>query len=347
MNFTLKQEIKKQTPKRPFLGLLLVMVVLHLTGCSNIKPPNIDIPPMAPPPKMPKKVDVALVLGAGGSRALAHLGVLEVLEEEGIPIDLIVGCSAGSLMGALYADNPNAKQIKEKVINLKKDDLLDVSIKASMVAPVAVQGNALEHFVVKNLAAKNFEQLKIPLVAVATNVVNNHMVLLRSGPIAPAVHASSALPPVFAPVTLYNETLVDGGVIAPVPVQVARLYKPRLLIAVDISSPPSKDPIANAFDLVYRSLSISFYELSRLQTTKADIFIHPDLKGFGTFDDKYNQEMYEIGRKAARASIPGIKRALARRGIKCHRKRHATIRHDREKRDAALTPHREKGTIRG
>lgn len=305
---------RKKNQVTPILTHCCFILFLFLMGCAT-KPPNIYIPSVAPEVHLPKKkVNVALVLGAGGVRALTHLGVLEVLEEEGIPIDLIVGSSGGSIVGALYADNPCVKSVKRKIINLKKKDLLDPSIAALPIG--LIQGNALQHFLIKELKCKNFEDLKIPMVAVATNVDNNNLVLLRSGPIAPAIHASSALPPLFLPVKLYNQTLVDGGVIAPVPVQVARMYKPKLLIAVDISTPPPRTGLSNALDIVDRTLHIAFYELSRLQSSKADIFLHPDLSGYGTFDDQYNVELYEKGRATAKAAIRDIKKALARRGIK-------------------------------
>jgi NTE family protein len=297
-----------------------------LSSCSSIQRPKIYIPKCAPTPRPIKDVGVALVLGAGGSRGLAHLGVIEVLEKEGIPIDLIVGSSAGSLIGALYADCPNSEEVKQKVIRLKKKDLLDLSVGAIFQALIRltgpIQGNALEKFVVERVQADWFEELKIPLIAVATNVDNNHITLLRSGPIAPAVHASSALPPFFSPVRLYNQILIDGGVIAPVPVQVAKLFKPKLIIAVDISTPPSRAKLSNALQLVMRSMHISFYELSRMQSTKADITIHPMLMGYGTFEDEYNIQLYEKGKEAAQDAIEVIKEELKRRGIerrvRCH-----------------------------
>lgn len=301
--------------------ILCCLVLATLQGCGRIIPrPAIDIPARAPNAKPIRNIEVALVLGAGGSRGLAHLGVLEVLEKEGIPIDLIVGSSAGSLIGALYCDTPDIALVKEKVINLKKEDLLDPSLSALILAPLRltgpVQGNALEQFLVQKMRAKYFSELKIPLIAVATNVDNNHITMLKSGPIAPAVHASSALPPIFSPVSLYNQTLIDGGVIAPVPVQVARLFKPKIIIAVDISTPPSRAQLNNAFELVYRSLNISFYELSRMQSSRAEITILPNLFGYGTFDDQYNHQLYEKGKEAAQAMVEDIKKQLHRRGIK-------------------------------
>ncbi len=328
MNLNSKQD--KFITNKYLTALLLFSLGICLTtlpGCSSllsscssiIQPPKIYIPKVAPNPRPIENVGVALVLGAGGSRGLAHLGVIEVLEREGIPIDLIVGSSAGSLIGALYADCPNSAKVKEKVICLKKKDLLDLSISAIFQGLVRltgpIQGNALEKFVVERVQADWFEQLKIPLIAVATNVDNNHIALLRSGPIAPAVHASSALPPFFSPVRLYNQILIDGGVIAPVPVQVAKLFNPKLIIAVDISTPPSRAKLSNALQLLYRSMHITFYELSRMQSTRADITIHPMLMGYGTFEDQYNIQLYEKGKEAAEEAIDSIKEELKRRGI--------------------------------
>jgi NTE family protein len=327
MNYIKTQDrhYKRQFLNR-FLFLIFLLPFLFLCGCATVKRPIIDIPSTAPKPAPIKKdIRVALVLGAGGSRGIAHVGVLEELEKAGIPIDLIVGSSAGSLIGALYGDNPNAKAIKAKVINLKRTDLLDPSIRGLIQTPVRltgpIQGNALETFLVNELQAKTFDELKIPLIAVATNVDNNHITMLRSGPIAPAVHASSALPPFFAPVSLYNQTLIDGGVISPVPVQVARLFHPKVIIAVDISTPPSRAPLSNTFELLYRALHISFYELSRMQSTRAEITLHPDLVGYGTFDDQYNNRVYEKGRQSVIDAMQAIRAELQRKGVKLRPRR--------------------------
>lgn len=304
--------------------LILFILSIFVSACANrVARPQIDIPPMAPRAKPLKNIEVALVLGAGGSRGLAHLGVIEILEKEGIPIDLVVGSSAGSLIGALYCDTKDSSNVKSKVLHLKKKDLLDPSlsnlIKASIRLTGPIEGNALEQFLVKEIQAKTFDELKTPLIAVATNVNNNHITMLRSGPIAPAVHASSALPPIFSPVLLYKQTLIDGGVIAPVPVQVARLFKPKVIIAVDISTPPSRAQLNNAFELLHRALHISFYELSQLQSSRAEVTIRPNLMGYGTFDDQNNQKLYEKGKEATLAALPEIKKQLRSKNIKINR----------------------------
>ncbi len=262
---------------------------------------------------------VALVLGAGGARALAHLGVLKVLEDEGIPIDLIVGSSAGALIGALYADCMDADTVKQKVIDLKKEDLLDPSLAGLVMAPIRhtgpIKGEALEKFLAARLEATTFGELKIPLVITATDIENHRLVILKRGPLVPAIHASAALPPLFAPVLLNHQRLVDGGVMAPVPVEVARTFNPLFVIAVDISTAPIKEPVSGIVDVLDRAFQICFYELSHLQSKQADLLIRPHMNGYGTFEDQYNRQLYENGKATARAAMQDLKRALKARGI--------------------------------
>ncbi len=299
---------------KSFMKAFILLVVLVPCSCTRIKPiiHTPDAPPSAPPIE---NVNVALVLGGGGSKGIAHLGVLKVLEENKIPIDLIVGCSVGSAIGALYSDNPNSDELKEKLIKLKRDDLLDLSIEDSFRALFSlrgpIRGYYYQKFLLDNLKTKDLESLKIPLVVATTDINTNNLYAIRTGPIVPAVHASSAIPPLFAPVRIYGKTLIDGGVKAPVPVKVAKQYGPKIIIAVDIGAPPPKDKLNNMFDLTYRSLWIFYYELSRIQAKNADIEIHPDMNGYGTFDDgSKNEEIYNAGKRAANKVIREIKRRL-------------------------------------
>jgi NTE family protein len=278
-------------------------------------------PPIAPPIE---KVDVALVLGGGGSKGMAHIGVLKVFEEHGIPIDLIVGCSVGSAIGALYADEPNADALRDKLSNIKKWDLLDASIGDSLQMLVAlkgpIRGYYYEKFLDTKLAENNIEDLKIPFIAVTTDIYSNTLYAIRSGPIVPAVHASSAVPPIFTPVHMYGKLLVDGGVKAPMPVNVAKQYQPKVIIAVDISAPPPREELGNMFDLTYRAFWIFYYELSREQARDADVIIHPDMHGHGTFEDGCNDELYKSGMSAANKRIEEIKDKLKKLGIPLKKK---------------------------
>lgn len=205
---------------RFILNITLILSLFINGGCTHGR-----MEPTVFPQKSPyadyKGIDVAIVLGGGGARGLAHAGVLEIFEENNIPIDLIVGSSAGSLIGVLYADDPDAQRLKKKLIALKKWDLLDVSWGAGMrmfwEMNGLVGGAAFRKYLKANLTATTFEELKIPFIAVATDVDKGVPVALDQGPIIPAIHASSAVPMIFNPVKWQGKTLVDGCVVSPPP----------------------------------------------------------------------------------------------------------------------------------
>lgn len=303
-----------------FVSLSTVLIIY--TGCTHVPVATtlgLNVPSRTPFEPVLEGVDVALVLGGGGSKGLAHVGVLEVLEENNIPINLIVGTSSGAGVGALYASHVNAQTVKRLLVDLGKWDLLDLSIasicRMALEASGPVSGYYLEKFFIEKLAEQDIEELSIPFAAVAVDIETSRPFIIKSGPIAPAVHASAAIPPFFSPVKLYGRTLVDGGVALPVPVSVAKEYNPKLIIAVDISAPPTTGCLSGSVELTYRSLEISYYMLSRSQTKEADIDIHPNLEGFGMFDDHRNEEIYVTGIEAARKAIPEIKRKLRELGI--------------------------------
>lgn len=296
-----------------------------LSGCSQLPTPYpISVPKTPPPPKPLKDVRVALVLSGGGARALAHAGVLEVLEENHIPIDLIAGSSAGSLVGALYADEPQAQKLKSKIIKLNKWDFLDLDWSSSMTmfwqAKGLVEGEALRLYLQRHIHAKDFSELKIPLAVVTTDLLRGEAFVLSSGPLIPALHASSAIPMLFSPVRIYGRTLVDGGVVSPVPVEVAKKYAPKLIIAVDIGTPPDKGYVKNNYQIAMRSIHIPYSTLAHYQLKEADIVIKPVVQRYSLFADYANQEMYEAGKRAAKNALPQIEKALKADQKKYHRK---------------------------
>ncbi|MGD9592662.1 MAG: patatin-like phospholipase family protein, partial [Candidatus Berkiella sp.] len=298
-----------------FLKGTLLFLLIFLISCTTLAPDFILLPDELPPAPHLKNVQVALVLSGGGARGLAHAGVLEVLEKNHIPIDVIVGSSVGSMIGAIYADDPHAKRMRHKIIDLNKWDLLDPSwfdsIKMFWHLNGPVQGNALKRFVQDNIRARDFSQVKIPLVVVTTDIDKGEAFVIRSGPLAPALHASSAIPMLFRPVKLYGRTLVDGGVASPVPVEIAKQFSPKIIIAVDIGTSPDYGPVTNLYQLASRSLHVSYYKLSAWQNQQADIVIHPEIDKYGMFDDHANELLYEEGKKAALKALPSIKKMLA------------------------------------
>lgn len=302
------------------IRIFLLLLIISLTSCSSTTDKQYyNLGKTPPPTREIKDVRVALALGGGGSRGIVHLGVISVLEENNIPIDLIVGTSAGSMIGAMYADYQDSKLLYDQLIGLKKWDLLDLSLADSFYffseLRGPVQGAYLEDFVAKNITKNHIEDFSIPFVAVATDLKTSKAYLFSSGPVALGVHASSAIPPVFTPVHAYGKLLVDGGVVEPVPVKTARSFNPQVVVAVDISTAGHDYELNNMLDVAGKSFSIAYHKLSHSQSKKADILIHPDLEGFGTFDDDKNEILFAIGREAAKEKLPQILATLKSRSI--------------------------------
>lgn len=262
--------------------------------------------PIFTPPQ--DHIKVALVLGGGGSKGIAHAGVLKELEQAGVYPDLIVGCSSGAVIGALYADQPHVKRLEKLLISLKRSDLMDFSIFASKFG--VVKGLLFRTFLEKNLKAKNFEHLQIPLIAVATDLKTGELLEFGAGEIIPSIMASSAVPGVFNPVFYKGRYLVDGGVVDPIPVSVAKKYGAHVIIAVDVGEDISdKEPI-HFFDVARRGLEISHRKLAEYVTRDADIVIRMNFTGLGMFSDSYNHEIYEHGRNMARLMLPLIEQII-------------------------------------
>lgn len=260
-----------------------------------------------------EKIGVAVVLGGGGARGIAHVGVLEELENAGIPIDIIVGCSAGSLVGALYANHPCAQDLLSILMPLKKEHLLEINLFSRCYG--LGHGDGLKKFLLKYLGHTEFYELKIPLIIVATELFTGEMICFNNGPIAPVVHASCAYPFFFSPVHLYRRVFVDGGVVDPVPVEVARAINADIVIAVDLCSMLPIDLPTNLFGVARRCTEIQFLHQSIRCSQYADIHISPEIGTIGTFDDCYNELLYEAGREAARDAIPAIRALLEKKKL--------------------------------
>ncbi len=254
------------------------------------------------------RIPFALVLGSGGSRGLAHIGVLEALEDAGLRPDLIIGCSAGAIVGALYAANPDTKWLKKIFLDQKAADFFDFDFD-DMFFSLSTNIH-LRTFLNKNLPVANFEDLQIPFIAIATNLQTGTLTPFFTGPITPTLLASSAVPGVFKPVELYGTYFVDGAVADPVPVQVARDLNADFIVAVDIGQQLPPYPPSNFLDIMWRSLSINYLAMSRQNVKQADVSIEVPLANVGTFSDSLNQEFYLLGRISGQEKIKQIKKIL-------------------------------------
>ncbi len=274
----------------------------------------ISSPEKQPEPRVLKKQpDVALVLGGGAFHGMAHAGVIKVLEDAGVPFDLIVGTSAGSMVGALYADNPNIDSLVPLIESTTAKDVFDFSLFRSSEG--FVSGKRLQEYLNKQLTVENIEETKIPYVAVTTDLENGVSVALKAGPIAPSVNASCAIPGIFEPVKMYGTTFVDGGVLDGVPSDIAKEYNPKIIIAVSIMSFDTTVHLKNYKNVFERAYTVAAHNLTKEKISSADFIIAPDLQGFPLMSGKDNEKMYQRGIEAAKKSLPEIKKMLQKKGI--------------------------------
>jgi NTE family protein len=258
----------------------------------------------APPP--PKPVRIAVVLGAGAARGFAHIGVLKILENNKIPVDMIVGTSAGSFVGSLYAYGYNAYQLQKIALSIEKSDIVDLTIPDNGF----IKGDALEAYVNSMVRNTPIEKMRIPFYAIATGVPAGQEVVFGKGNTGVAVRASCSIPGVFRPTKIGDRMYVDGGVVSPVAVDAARRYGADVVIAVDISADLDTRQPGGTIDTILQAINIMYSKLSIIQTAKADVVIRPKVGYIGSADFEKRNEAIMEGEKAALAEMPKIRGLL-------------------------------------
>ncbi|MBS1128288.1 MAG: Patatin [Nitrospirae bacterium] len=265
------------------LGIALAV----LASCQTTEGPSV-------PPVDLARPRVALVLGGGAARGFAHIGVIRALEQEKVPIDLIVGTSVGSLIGAIYA----------------------YDVITAFTGMGVAKGDKLEEFVKSKVPVANIENLKIPFAAVATDLNRGTSVVLDKGPVARAVRASSAIPGVFNPVEYQGRLLVDGGVIDNIPVSVAREKGADIVIAVDISENVVNFNITNIVDVMLQSITIMGAVNAKTRKKEADVLISPKVGDVGMMDFTQKKRCMLAGIEATQKMMPEIKAKIEEWGRK-------------------------------
>ena len=260
----------------------------------------------APPP--PKPAKVALVLGAGAAKGFAHIGVIKILEANHVPIHLIVGTSAGSFIGSLYAHGFNAFQLQEMSFHLEKADVIDLTVPDNGF----VKGEKLAAYINSTLQNTPLEKLRIPFYAVATDLQSGEEIAFAQGDTGTAVRASCSIPGVFKPVRIGERFYVDGGIASPVAVDCARKMGADVVIAVDISSNIENAPPQSTIDTIIQAVTFMYARMSQNQLARADFVIKPRVGHIGSTDFTKRHEAVLEGEKAALETLPGIKTALDR-----------------------------------
>ena len=284
-------------------------VVIGLAACQT--PPSQQAPaapePPAVPAVMPKPPRIGIALGGGAARGFAHIGVLQVLEENGIKPDVVAGTSAGSLVAALYASGKSARELVSLADSMDELMITDWSFPFRGV----IRGEALARYVNQHTGGKLIEQMKVPLGVVATDLGNGHGVLFQRGDTGLAVRASSAVPAVFQPVRINGREYVDGGLVSPVPVRYARQMGADLVIAVDISSAPEGNPVGDAMRMLLQTFAIMGRSINQLELRDADIVLSPKLPGVAGSDFAARGKAIQAGREAAQAALADLKAKIA------------------------------------
>ena len=296
-------------------GPLALAGVLLLSACQTPPPATVPQPPPVVKPQAPQgpppKPKVALVLGGGAARGFAHVGVIRILEQEKVPLDMIVGTSVGSLIGAIYASNASSFELEWTAFQLQKEDLFDFGVLNAVTGMGFAKGDKLEAWVKGHVKTGNIENLKIPFAAVATDLNWGHKVVLDRGPLPRAIRASAAIPGVFQPVQHQGKILVDGGVVDNIPIAVARARGADLVIAVDISANLGNTNITNLMDVTLQATNIMFALNVEHAKKDATVLITPaGIGDVGMLDFTQKKRCMQAGMEATQQAMPAIRAAL-------------------------------------
>ncbi|MGS0746731.1 patatin-like phospholipase family protein [Syntrophomonas erecta subsp. sporosyntropha] len=250
---------------------------------------------------------IALVLGAGSARGLAHIGVLQVLLENEVSFDFIVGSSMGAMIGGLYASGTNLDLLEKMIASMNHSVLFDVNLpRMGFMA-----GKNISDFLQLMTKNQNFDDLLVPLLIVATDLVSGQRVVINQGSLARAIRASISIPGIFKPVHQDGMVLVDGAVTDRLPLEVARQYGADIIIAVDVTFGEGKQVIIkNTLDVIMTSLDIMQKQQFDIISPQADILLQPAVGGFSSRDFDRSNEIIELGRQEALDKLPLIKEKI-------------------------------------
>ncbi|MFA6062480.1 MAG: patatin-like phospholipase family protein [Gallionella sp.] len=279
------------------------LFAMLLTACGTVPPqaPTVIAPSVVKP--APK---IALVLGGGGTRGFAHVGVIKALEAQGIVPDIVVGTSVGSAIGALYAAGYSGFQLQDMSIPMKQERVIAWSLPNRGL----FTGRPLQDFINQAVKQQPMEKLRRTFAAVATDLASGEKIVFRTGNTGVAVSASCAVPGIFQPVVINGKSYVDGGLVRPVPVSDARALGADFVIAVNISNLPQNNPTESTMDVLLQTFDIMSQTINRYELASADVVIRPVTREIaqGNLDDRHLAILQ--GEKAVAAILPELKAKL-------------------------------------
>ena len=302
-------------------AISLLLASLILAGCATaplpVGTPSVtdqvtSLPVPAPVPLTVKVLPkIGLALGGGAARGFAHVGVIQVLEEAGIHVDMVAGTSAGSLVAAIYASGKTGAQLQRVAETMEEATIADWTL--PLFSRGVLRGDALARYVNGHVGGKLIEELPLPLGIVATDLSSGRDILFQRGDTGTAVRASSAVPAVFQPVKISGREYVDGGLVSPVPVRAARKMGAELVIAVDISSPPDGNLSGGTLDILLQTFSIMGKSINTFELRDAEVVVRPALTGISSSDFSARKRSIEAGRQAMTQQLPALRAAIVAR----------------------------------
>jgi len=261
-----------------------------------------------------KRPKIGLALGSVGSRGLAHIGVIKALEENNIPIDFIAGSSIGAMIGGFYAARLDIKEIEEIALSINWrrifSILFDPHLKQGLIG-----GEKLKTFIKNYINGKKFEDCKIPFAAVATDLKTGEIVILNKGEMAQAIRASVSIPLVFKPVEREGRVLADGGLSAPVPVEIVRNMGADIVIAVNLDKHYCDEEYKPGwYDIINDSLNILRHHLALSNVANADMVINIDVgKNNYWYQFINGQDKILTGEKAVKEILPKLQEMICQK----------------------------------
>jgi len=280
--------------------LCLALIAMLLAGCAAT-------PPAVQPAEAPRAVRIALALGGGAARGFAHVGVIKALEAQGIHPDIVVGTSAGSVVGALYAAGYGGFELQRLALAMDDGAVSDWSLPDRGI----IKGEALQNYVNTALGNRPIEKLGKMLAIVATDLQSGEAVVFRTGNTGMAVRASSSVPGIFQPARINGREYVDGGLVSPVPVKIARELGADVVIAVDISSQPQFSKTGNSLEVLLQTFNIMAHTIASHELPQADVVLHPRISGISGTDFQGKHLAILEGERAVAESLPALRAKIA------------------------------------
>jgi NTE family protein len=262
----------------------------------------------APPVVAPRAPAIGLALGGGFARGIAHIGVLKVLEEEGIPVRVVTGTSVGALIGACYCSGLSLTEMQDVAHSVRFTTFARWTLSRFGFA----SNDRMVAFLTRTLKCKTFEELRIPLGVTATDFNTGEGVVFHSGSIVDPVRASCAYPGMFLPVEIRGRYLIDGMLSHPVPTRPLLEMGAERVLAVHLKgSWATGAPPRHLFDVIGQSFAIAQDAMSSLWRDAADLVIEPDVAGFAYDDFKRADDLIHAGEVAMRKALPQVRKWLA------------------------------------